>query len=268
MQGRLSPPQGERLQAFPREAWTSEFELAAAAGLDFIEWIYDTYGEGVNPLATDEGVQEIRRLAGDHGVAVRSLCADWLMEHPPFGAARARWLERLEWLIDRSTQIGIERIVLPFVDTAAPADDARRRDLVAAVEGALGTAERHRVELHLETSLAPRPFADLLGVIDDPLVRVNYDSGNSASLGFDPREEFAAYGSRIGSFHIKDRVRGGGSVPLGTGDAELELVFGLLGEIGYDGDAILQAARGRSGDELQWAIENIARVRGEYAGAR
>ena len=38
------------------------------------------------------------------------------------------------------------------------------------------------------------------------MIKVNYDSGNSASLGYDPTDEFAAYGERVGSVHIKDRV--------------------------------------------------------------
>ena len=75
-----------------------------------------------------------------------------------------------------------------------------------------------RVELHLETDLDPGKFKSLLDEIKHPLIKVNYDSGNSGSLGYSPVEEFAAYGDRIGSFHIKDRVLGGGTVPLGTGE--------------------------------------------------
>ena len=48
-------------------------------------------------------------------------------------------------------------------------------------------------------------------------MRVNYDSGNSASLGYRPRDEFAAYGSRVGSVHLKDRRLGAGTAPLGRG---------------------------------------------------
>lgn len=265
MQGRLARPEGDRLQAFPRDSWASEFALAAEAGLDCIEWIYDSYGEDVNPLADDVGVRRIHELAAAHGVAVRSLCADWLMEHPPFGEGAGPWADRLAWLLARSGEAGFKRIVVPFVDTAAPSDVDRRRAVVAAVIRALPEAERHGLELHLETSLGPDAFAGLLGELDHPLVWVNYDSGNSASLGYDPTEEFEAYGTRIGSFHIKDRVRRGGSVPLGTGDARLELVFGLLEQIGYRGDAILQAARGRPGDEVAWARHNIALVRAQFA---
>jgi L-ribulose-5-phosphate 3-epimerase len=87
-------------------------------------------------------------------------------------------------------------------------------------------------------------------------IRVNYDSGNSASLGYHPVEEFAAYGERIGSVHVKDRVRGGSTVPLGTGDADFRAFFEGLGALRYQGDILLQAARGAPGAEVEWARQN------------
>jgi hypothetical protein len=51
-----------RIQAFPREQWEQEFPRAAAAGLSAIEWIYDTYGVGANPLETAEGVARMVAL--------------------------------------------------------------------------------------------------------------------------------------------------------------------------------------------------------------
>src|SRR5262249_49779849 len=82
MQGRLSPPEGGRFQCFPRERWREEFAFAAAAGLDAIEWIYDLHGAGVNPLASDNGIAEMRSLSARHGIAVVSLCADYFMDRP------------------------------------------------------------------------------------------------------------------------------------------------------------------------------------------
>ena len=92
------------------------------------------------------------------------------------------------------------------------------------------------------------------------LLKVNYDSGNSASLGYCPCEEFAAYGNRIGSVHIKDRIRGGGTVPLGEGDTDLPAVFDGLHRIGYGGDYILQVARDVPYSEVAWARSNRAFV--------
>jgi hexulose-6-phosphate isomerase len=95
----------------------------------------------------------------------------------------------------------------------------------------------------------------------------NYDSGNSASLGYAPRAEFAAYGHRIGSVHIKDRVRGGGTVALGTGDADFQALFESLESVGYARDFILQVAREEPGDEVAWASRNLAWLTGRLKTA-
>jgi hexulose-6-phosphate isomerase len=121
---------------------------------------------------------------------------------------------------------------------------------------ALDVSERAGVELHLETSLPPTRFAALLDQLPHRKLKANYDSGNSASLGYAPRDEFGAYGSRIGSIHIKDRVRGGGTVPVGTGDADFPALFESIARVGYGGDFILQVARGKPGDEVAWAARN------------
>ena len=87
MQGRLLPPTDGRFQCFPREGWPDEFALAAAAGLDAIEWIYDLHGADVNPIAADDGVASMKALSTQSGVLVRSLCADYFMDLPQIGRA-------------------------------------------------------------------------------------------------------------------------------------------------------------------------------------
>ena len=79
---------------------------------------------------------------------------------------------------------------------------------------------------------------------------INYDIGNSASLGFDCTAEVRAYGHRISNVHIKDRVLGGTTVPLGSGAANFPAVFSGLARVGYKGDFILQTARAADGDHL------------------
>jgi L-ribulose-5-phosphate 3-epimerase len=56
--------------------------------------------------------------------------------------------------------------------------------------------------------------------------------------------------------HIKDRVRGGSTVPLGTGDTDFKALFGCLEAVAYRGDFVLQVARGEPGDEVPWARRN------------
>ncbi len=266
MQGRLVPPEGGRFQSFPREGWKKEFSLAREAELDAIEWIYDAYGEDVNPLGSDAGIAEMRALSAEHGVQVISLCADYFMDCPflrcPPGE-REDLVRRMHWLLGRCRIAGIASMVIPFVDHSRIHSDEEADEVIRLMEKILPAAEANQVELHLETSLPPAHFAQLLERCPHPLLKANYDSGNSSSLGYDCAEEFAAYGKRIGSVHIKDRVLGGGTVPLGTGNANLPAVLEGLAALSYPGYYLLQIARPEQGHEVAWLANNRAYVAGE-----
>ena len=257
MQGRLVPPEPGHFQAFPRDRWADELALAPQVPLSYIEWIYDLYGADVNPLTNNAGL--LQSTSADTGVEIRALCADYFMDRPFLRCANSECEERIDLLhklIGLAKEVGIQRVVLPFVDASKIETEADHQTVVRVLNAALPSAIETGVELHLETSLAPADFARLLDHFPSPMIKVNYDSGNSSSLGYVPAEEFAAYGSRIGSVHIKDRVRGGGTLPLGTGDADLPGVFEEMKRIGYQGDITLQVARSEPGQEVAWARLN------------
>jgi len=262
MQGRLLPPVNGRIQCFPADQWRDEFPLAEKAGLQLIEWIYEIYGADQNPLATNEGIAELKTLSARHGVAVRSLCADYFMDRPLLANPEEGAL-KLTWLMGRCHLAGIKRIILPFVDASRLVDSAAEDSLVGLLTPFASEAESMGIELHLETDLPPNRFAKLIAQLPEPAFKVNYDSGNSASHGYDAAAEFAAYGARIGSLHIKDRVRGGSTVPLGSGNADFPALRTALESIDYDDDVILQVAREREGNELEWISgvrENVDKI--------
>ena len=93
-------------------------------------------------------------------------------------------------------------------------------------------------------------FSALLDRFNSNSVTVNYDIGNSASLGYDPVEELNAYGSRISDIHIKDRLFGKGSVILGQGDADFTSFFNKLKDYNYKGPFIMQAYRDEEGVDI------------------
>lgn len=255
MQGRLCAPENGRFQSFPRGAWEREIDLAPQVPLRGIEWIYDLYGEGANPLDTPQGRQALKRKLNQTGQKLVSICADYFMDCPlvhPDATVRALRLAKMEWLISLCPDMGIQRIVIPFVDASKIADRAATDTVLQVLHAVLPEAQAAGVELHLETDMGPAAFRAFLDEIEHPLVKVNYDSGNSSSLGYKPSEEFAAYGHRIGSFHIKDRVLGGKTVPLGLGDTDFASLRSGLLDIDYKGDFVLQVARGEPGDELSW----------------
>jgi hexulose-6-phosphate isomerase len=256
MQGRLVPSETSSIQSFPRARWRDEFELAKAAGFGGIEWLYDLHGADVNPIATDEGIAELRSLSNKSGVRVESVCADWFKDNP-FGrgseSEKAMRQSHFYWFVERCHRAGIKRIVLPLLDSAR-IDPGTERDVAAAILEVLPVCERNSVAINIESSLAPSDFRKFLDLIPSPLVSVNYDFGNSAAFGYDSSEEFAAYGNRIGSVHVKDRKLGTPSVPLGTGDADFPHLFRELAKIGYAGDLVFEAARGELGKEVENAI--------------
>jgi L-ribulose-5-phosphate 3-epimerase len=259
MQGRLVPPTDNRIQCFPRQDWADEFANGVQAGIDCIEWIYDLYGADVNPLASDAGLKEMQALTRKTGVRVLSICADYFMERPLVRASPSEMAERLamlDWLLGRGAMLGINRMVIPFVDASRIDTQDEFDGVVETLRRLLPMAERTGIEIHLETSLEPARFAALLERLPHPLLKANYDSGNSSSLGYKPSEEFAAYGKRVGSVHIKDRVLGGSTVPLGTGSTDFPALIASLRSVGYAGDFILQVARGLPGDEIAWIRQN------------
>jgi len=267
MEGRLVPPEDGRFQCFPRDQWESEFAHAAKVPFDYIEWVYDLYGHAVNPLGNPAGIERLKNLIVSNGVCIRSVCADYFMDRPLLRCGGKELDERMQELariLRNGTAVGVNRVVIPFVDASAIRSNGDIVVVQDALNAAMPFAEETGIEIHLETSLGPIDFAKLLDSIPHPKLRVNYDSGNSASLGYSPANEFAAYGDRIGSVHIKDRVSNGGTVPLGTGNTDFTALFSCLEKIDYRGDFTLQVARGTPGDEVAWARQNLAFVRGYW----
>lgn len=267
MQGRLVPPEGDRFQAFPRERWADELALAESVPIAFIEWIHDAYGETVNPLFNEPAL--LVELAARYHLDQRSICADWFMDYPLLRCSAPELDERigaLQHLLSAAKSIHVHRIVLPFVDASRLSVRKDEDILVGIIERLLPTIELLGVEVHLETDLAPETFCSLLERIPHPMIKVNYDSGNSASSGFSVAEEFSAYGNRIGSVHIKDRLLNGGTVALGRGGADFEALFRNLKAIHYLGDFTLQTARGQVGNEVALARQNLAFIRQYWDG--
>ncbi|MEO5808384.1 sugar phosphate isomerase/epimerase family protein [Devosia sp.] len=253
MQGRLLPKYSGRYQAHPLGSWQDEFAVAAGFGLNLIEFILDLNDAEQNPLLNQAGLDEIVRLGKSTGVQVKTICADYFMDaplHASNASAAADSVSVLSRLITNAASIGVTDIVIPCVDQSSLKTAASVQlfcDQVAPLAELAGTKA---IKLCLETDLGPQEFAALLDRIGSPHVAVNYDTGNSASLGFDPAEELAVYGDRITDIHIKDRVRGGGSVELGQGDAQFDRFFAALVGLDFRGPFIMQAYRDDEGVEI------------------
>jgi L-ribulose-5-phosphate 3-epimerase len=261
MQGRLSPPVGERIQAFPWQTWEAEFPLAAESGLTAIDWIVESERLKENPLLTSDGRRRAAELVRGTGTGICAVCADYFMERPIIRCTPDERLERLRILdeiLESMNAMAVPFLEVPFVDNASIDTPEELDQVVDAFSRKLDRACELGVTVAFETSLAAEPFREFLDRLGHPAGCANYDTGNSASLGYDPRDELSAYGERVSTLHVKDRIRGGTTVPLGQGDADLAAGFAGLRAKGFDGPIILQVAR--EGDELAAARSNRAFV--------
>jgi hexulose-6-phosphate isomerase len=250
MQGRLSPQVDGKIQAFPWHHWRDELALAEAAGFGLMEWTLDTERLYENPLMTPAGRAEIARLQSRHGVAIESLTGDFFMQapfHKSSGAARERGLRDLSAVCESCAALGIRMLVIPLVDGGRIESPEQEADVIRTLGALAPQLERLSVSIVFESDYAPRALAAFMGKLP-PAYGINYDIGNSASLGYDPVEEIGALGARIRNVHVKDRVRGGTTVPLGTGNADFAAAFGALRRARYGGNYILQTARAADGD--------------------
>jgi hexulose-6-phosphate isomerase len=273
MQGRLSPPSGDHMQSFPVDTWADEFPLAREAGLACIEWVYRKESEAANPLASDAGVGEIERLVDESGVPVWSVTADYYMSErllTPEGELRDSVMAHLGWLLERARMVGAHYVMAPFVDDSRLRTEAEVDGFVAFLGAVAPMLDQSGVELHMETDLGPGVWSSALAQAPHPMIKVCYDIGDRASLGYDTAAELVALSPWLGSVHVKDRPSGGSTVPLGTGDADFSTCFQLILAAGFRGPFILQAAREDEPGVAALAVRNrrfVERVLGSISPA-
>ena len=243
MQGRLSSPIHDTIQAFPENSWEQEFELAQKIGLDSIEWIFDTYEK--NPIM-DNRLEKIKERISKYKINVNSVCADYFMVNNLFNESDNninKNLEVLKKLAVNCNKIGIKMIDIPLVDNSSLKSEQNKKELVDNLERILPELQDLEIIITLETDLPPNQFIELLNRFENISVYANYDTGNSASLGFNVNEELEILKNKIKNIHVKDRMLYGKTVPFGSGDTNFEDFFKMLKGIKYSGDLIIQGAR-------------------------
>jgi hexulose-6-phosphate isomerase len=246
-QGRLSLAERAAIQQFPWSSWRDEFARAATCGLAFIEWLFAPDGYDRNPVWTDEGQREIRAAVAATGIPVRCLCADYFIAHPLVRVAEGRLVERIEVLdrlIGLAARAGVRVLVVPMLEAGAIRTSAEMASVRDCLDRPLAAADAHGVALALEADLVASDLVSLVDRRPHPALGICYDTGNAAAKGFDLAADVRRLGPRLSAVHIKDRVRGGASVPLGSGAADFDAFFAACDEVRYAGSFVLETPRG------------------------
>lgn len=254
MQGRFSPLVDGRIQAFPWSHWREEFSLAHQHDFQLMEWTLDQERLTENPLLEPSGQTEIYDLCRQYNLRIPSLTGDCFMQ-APFWKASGKESETLKQdfcsVANACAAVGIQMMILPLVDNGRLETEGQEDSLVNYLSSQSDFLKKKGLKVLFESDFSPDNLARFISRLDLECFGINYDIGNSAALGFSPKEEFKAYGARVRNVHVKDRQRNSTTVPLGTGDADFHSVFEALAQIGYTGNYILQTARADKGDHAR-----------------
>jgi L-ribulose-5-phosphate 3-epimerase len=269
MQGRLSPRPCDRLQAFPHETWSDEFSIGKRLGFDYLEWIFEAPRAAENPIANAAGRAAIRACAGESGLPVISVCADYFMVRRLAGgtaAERAENVTALKELVRWTCDIGATRILLPLLETSAVSSSELQAQVVESLSQVTETLTMYGVTLGLEMEIPGAEYARLIRRIGHDRVRAYYDTGNSTAQGFDVADDIVPLLPLLEAVHLKDRVLHGTSRRFGQGATNFSGLFSRLQSSGYRGDFLLQHYF--DADPREAAKHSLGFVRALLADAR
>jgi L-ribulose-5-phosphate 3-epimerase len=183
-------------------------------------------------------------------------------------ATRTERLQRFQWALDRTRDLGLQDIMLhagflpepndpdrkPFLDTLAKISElAKAKGVRIGFETGQETADL------LRRTLDDRKCSNL-GVNFDPANMILYDKG-------DPIRAVEILGPDIRSVHVKDAIRTkvpgawGEEVPLGKGEANIRKFIQTLKKVGYRGPLCIEREVGTQEQRLADIAHGIKYLR-------
>ena len=164
----------------------------------------------------------------------------------------------LKLVINSASSIGAKILIIPLVDNGSIKDQNQFFRLKETIISLYELLDLRGIKIAFESDYSPCDLANFIKDFEEKYIGINYDIGNSASLGFNPDEEFNNYGDRIINVHVKDRLLNGGTVRLGNGAVNFRNVFNNLKKIKYKGNYILQTARSSRGLHFEELKSNLS----------
>lgn len=260
--------------------------LDAVAGHDLRETQFNMSVAGLPPMPDEIDpalADQVREAAAGRNVTVAAVSGTFNMAHPDPGVRRDG-LRRLGVIAGACGRLGTSTITL-CAGTRDPEDMWRRhpengtmeawRDMLATMQEALETAERHGVTLAFEPEVnnvvdSAEKGRRLLDEIGSPRLKVIMDAANlfdaedpARRLSRSERvlhEAFELLGDEVVIAHAKDVKASGEVVAAGKGDLDYDLYLKYLSEAGYGGPLVVH---GLAEEEVEGSLTFL---RGKLAG--
>tara|TARA_Y100000816_G_scaffold285958_1_gene266325 strand:- start:1494 stop:2318 length:825 start_codon:yes stop_codon:yes gene_type:complete len=245
MQGRLSPPIRNQIQAFPFLNWKNEFRIAKEINIKIMEWTIDNHNFSQNPIMRPGGIHKILQLKKKFNIKINSITCDFLMQDNFYKKKIFDKKKEMNFynFLKNCNQAGIKMIVVPLVDKSSIKNLNEENNTTAFFCNFQNFLKKYKMVIAFESDFYPKKLIKFIEKFDPNFFGINYDIGNSAGLNFDYKMEMNSYHERIKNVHIKDKNQNNISVPLFSGKAKILEVITFLINHGYKGNFILQPAR-------------------------
>ena len=244
-----------------REALPSTLEAFARLGLCDLD---------VNlhhVLELGESVETVAGITARNGQHIRVVSGGWCdFFHGP--EKDDETFRSVDQQVRIASQLGAAMIRLFFGRLPATSYDAAARATIVANLQRLSDEHRDTTcvfENHDGASLVPDICRDVLGAVDRPNIRMNFDPINFVRAGVDPALALDAVEPWIAHMHLKG-IDNGEFCEFGKGDVDLAPLLRRLIQRGYSGDFTVEY-EGRFDGTLR-LYESVERARRVIATLR
>ena len=244
MQGRLVNSLYDKIQCFPQKNWIKELELAKKNNFSIMEWTINSINLKKNPLFNGN-IKKIIFYKKKFKIKIPSITCDYFMEKAFFKfkkKERKKIINTIFKLIRNSEKLKVKYFVIPLVDNSSIKSPQQEKMVIQLVKKIL--IKFKKIKILFETDYYPSKVLNFIKKFKSNRVGINYDSGNSANLGYNYKEELK-YFKYVKNFHIKDRRYKGKTVRLGQGNTNLREILRYMKKIKYKNNFILQTARSK-----------------------
>ena len=260
MQGRLvNTEKKNAIQYFPDKNWKKEILIAEKNKFLLMEWTINIENINKNFIAKNNMKKIDVLFFQKSKLSIKSVTCDFFMQKPYFKKKFTKYKDQIFKvicnLIKNCEKLNIKYLIFPLVDNSSIENSEEEITLINEVK----KFEKYlnNSEILFEIDYPPKKIFKFIKNFNIKKFGINYDTGNSASLGFDIEDEIK-YFKFVKNIHIKDRHYKGESVRLGCGDFQFNKFFKLLRKTQYKGNFILQTARSKKNWHLAEMKKNLS----------
>lgn len=258
MQGRLSIKEFNKIQSFPIDNWKNEFAIANLMSLKRMEWTIDYDFFYKNPLMNKIYHEEIKNLKKIYKINIDSVTCDFLMNKPFWKIKNnKRLISDFEFFLKNCIKLSIKKIIIPLVDNGSLKNKKEELILKKVLKKIIKKKKFRNLIFLFESDFITKKIKPFFNNLNKKNFGINYDLGNSASLGHRIKLDFQEYSDLIKNVHLKDRKFKGHTVKFGKGSADFVSLFKFLKNMNYKGNLILQCARSQNNNDIKEFQQNL-----------